>query len=399
VAEERRWDASGNEQQHRPLSFVAARPYDVLVIDPRPLEARVPAWRRRRLPRLALLLAVLIVPAAVAASYSWLTRSGRAGPTGPVRLERTITVSSWGDWLGPLVFSRNGQTLAALGMENAYLYNPVTDARKSVWTNHDPLHDNPTDLALSPDGKTLIIANDGERSMFLWNIATQKVTATFPDPRNATIYDTALSPDGKLMAESADWAGHTYLWNMVTQRYTAVLSNPDFGVDPLAFSPDGTTLAVGNGAVGDGRRFGQIALWNVARRKIRASYQTPDRVEVQSVAFSPNGTLLAATGIRTAYLWDVTTRHLTATLTGPRGAVIRDIAFSPDGRMLAAIFTSNAACIWSLTTGKIVATMPDPANTEIASLAYSPDGKTLAVGDYDSHIYLWNVSQTDEPRG
>jgi WD40 repeat protein len=350
-------------------------------------------WRRRPLV-LALLLAALVV----AASYSWLTWFGHARPTGPVRLERTITVSPFGDWLGRLAFSRDGQPLAALGSENAYLYNPVTDTRTGVWTNHDPRYDNPTDLAFSPDGKTLIIANNGQRSMFLWNIAAGKMTATFPNPTNAYIYNAALSPDGKLVAESADWAGRTYLWNMVTRRYTAMLTDPGFGVDPLAFSPDGSTLAVGNGAVGDGRGHGQVALWNVARRQISASYRTPDHAQVQSVAFSPDGALLAATGIRRAYLWDVVTGRLTRTLTGPRGAVIRDIAFSPDGRMLAAIFTNNAAYIWSLTTGKVVATMPDPANTEVSSLAYSPDGKTLAVGDYNSHIFLWNVSQTDRPR-
>ena len=38
------------------------------------------------------------------------------------------------------------------------------------------------------------------------------------------------------MAESSDWAGHTYLWNMVTRRFTGELTDPDFGVDPLAFS-------------------------------------------------------------------------------------------------------------------------------------------------------------------
>ena len=65
--------------------------------------------------------------------------------------------------------------------------------------------------------------------------------------------------------------------------------------------------------------------------------------------------------------------------------------------MLAAIFTNNAAYIWNLRTGKIVAVLPDPGNTEIASLAYSPDGKTLAVGDFQSQIFLWDVSGTDQP--
>ena len=47
-----------------------------------------------------------------------------------MRLEGTITVAAFGDWLGPLTFSRDGHTLAALRIENAYLYNPVTHAQR-----------------------------------------------------------------------------------------------------------------------------------------------------------------------------------------------------------------------------------------------------------------------------
>jgi len=313
-----------------------------------------------------------------------------------VRLDRTITVAPFGDALAPLVFSPDGQTLAALGFEKAYLYNLTTRRRAGTWTNPDPVHNNPTDLAFSPHGEELVISNSGERSGIVWDIATRTVTSTIPNPPNEFIYNTALSPDGKLLAESSDWAGHTYLWDTVTRHYAGVLTDPGFGVDPLAFSPDGSTLAVGDGAVGDpGRGYGRIALWNIAGRTIRASYQAPNQGEVQAVAFSRNGALLAASSIDRAYLWDVTTGQQTRTLAGPPGAVIREIVFSPDGRMLAAAVTSNAACIWNLTTGKIVATMPDTGNSEIASLAYSPDGKTLAVGDYHGHVYLWNVSKTD----
>ena len=350
--------------------------------------------RRPGRPKVVLLLTGLcLAAAAVTGSCSLL---GQPDWAGPVRLEATLTVSKDLDWLGPLAFSPDGKRLAALGMVRAYFYDPVTHRRTGIWRVRDTRRDAPTSLAFSPDGKTLIISDNGGHSAFVWNVEAQRVATMFPNPPNVNIYDTALSPDGRLMAESSDYAGHTYLWNIVTRRYTGVLTDPDFGVDPLAFSPDGTTLAVGDGAIGRGKHFGQIALWNIKRRTIRATYQTSDQVQVQSVTFSPDGDLLAATGIRSIDLWHPATGQRAGTLTGPRGAVVRDIAFSPDGRMLAAIFTNNAAYIWNLRTARIAAVMPDPGNTQIASLAYSPDGKTLAVGDYQSQIFLWNVGRTDQ---
>ena len=330
----------------------------------------------------------------------WQYSTGPAGPTGPVRLERTITVSPPGQWLRPIVFSRDGRTVAALGSEKAYLYSPSTGRRAGVWSDPDTFHDNPVDLAFTPDGKALVISDRGDRSAYLWNVDTSTVAAAFPNPPNAYIDDAALSPDGTLLAEVPNWAGHTYLWNMVTRRYVAVLNDPGYGVESLAFSPDGAILAVGDSTdFGPRGHHGWVALWNVASRKINTSYRLPHHADVQSVAFSPDGTLLAAASIHRVYLWDVATGQLIQTLTGPRGSVIRQIAFSPDGPMLAAVDTSTAACIWDLATGKIVATMPDPSNAEIASIAYSPDGKTIAVGDFHSHIFLWNVSQTDrQPR-
>jgi len=232
--------------------------------------------RRRGGPSAVLLLTSLcLVAAAVAASCSLLSRPGSVGPVGPVRLKAMLTVSKGLDWVGPLSFSPDGKNIAALGMVTAYLYDAVTHRQKGTWRVRDTRHDAPTSLAFSPDGKTLIISDSGAHSVFVWNVAAQRVTTTFPNPRNAFIYNTALSPDGRLMAESSDWAGHTYLWNMVTQRYTCMLTDPDFGVDPLAFSPDGATLAVGNGATGHGKDFGQIALWNIKRRTIRGAASVP----------------------------------------------------------------------------------------------------------------------------
>jgi WD40 repeat protein len=349
------------------------------------------ARRHRRAYRRALLAAAVIVVVAVAAGDWSAARSSGPRPTGPVRLQRTISTGDEGDWLESLAFSPDGRRIAAAGFEHAYVYDTGTGRRAGVWVNRDPRHDRPSAVAFSPDGVHVIISNLGQRSGYRWNVQTGQVEASFPDPEtNLVVYDSALSPNGRLMAESSERAGETYLFDVAAGRYVGVLNNPDFGVDPLAFSPDGTTLAVGNGSAGRGRGFGQVALWKVARRTITATFPTPARATVGAVAFSPDGTELAVASPDRVYVLDVASGRVITTLAGPPGDVLWDIAFSPGGRVLAAI-AAKGAFLWRLDSGQIIATMPDPGQTEVASLAYRPGGRQLAVGDMRGHIYLWRV--------
>lgn len=79
--------------------------------------------------------------------------------------------------------------------------------------------------------------------------ATLAATLTNPEGSNG-VNAVAFSPDGATLA-LGDGYGRTYLWDVATGRVTATLKDPGSGsssVDAVGFSPDGKTLAIAVGA-------------------------------------------------------------------------------------------------------------------------------------------------------
>ena len=153
----------------------------------------------------------------------------------------------------------------------------------------------------------------------------------------------------------------------------------------VAFSPDGTTLAAGTAD-------GMIQLWDIATKTKTATLESSDYV-VSEVAFSPDGTTLAAgMGDGTVTLWKVATETKTATLVAGDGAAY-SVAFSPDGTTLATGMGDGTVTLWKVATKTKIATFPKHGEY-IQSVAFSPDGITLAVGalDNDNTVKLWNVA-------
>jgi len=111
--------------------------------------------------------------------------------------------------------------------------------------------------------------------------------------------------------------------------------------------------------------------------------------EIYSLAFSPDGTLLAsASGDRTIRFWDVRTGRLSRVIDGHTGAV-HALIFSPNGRVLASGSRDSTARIWDVGTGKELKAFGAPFDT-IRSLAFSPNGKLLAGGGDGGSLRLWD---------
>lgn len=105
---------------------------------------------------------------------------------------------------------------------------------------------------------------------------------------------------------------------------------------------------------------------------------------VRGVAFTPNGTVLAAAGGNTddfsIHIWEVASGQSLGTLPGHTG-IIWDVAFSPDGQMLASVSSDKTAKIWDWRNGTLLKSLDFPG--EVSSVSFSPNGQTLAVGGVD----------------
>ena len=124
-----------------------------------------------------------------------------------------------------------------------------------------------------------------------------------------------------------------------------------------------------------------------------------DYVYVTSVAFHPNGTILA-TGSSDwkAKLWkpDGSSWTCIATLEG-HVAPVNSVAFNPTGHILATGSSDRTAKLWQLlpdsSSGTCIATLEGHTG-RVTSVAFDPTGHILATGSTDGTAKLWNNSGT-----
>src|ERR1700761_8610860 len=101
--------------------------------------------------------------------------------------------------------------------------------------------------------------------------------------------------------------------------------------------------------------------------------QSGHQGKVNSLAFSPDGRMIASAGSdSTIKLWDTSRGLLIRTLSGHLAAV-RAVAFSPDGKSLVSGSQDHTIRIWDLATGRALKSFEDPQDFWVTGVAYSVD--------------------------
>lgn len=207
-----------------------------------------------------------------------------------------------------------------------------------------------------------------------------------------------LSLAGYRIAPTAE--ARSSLLNSYLQPTVARLHGFPTAAQSVAFTPDGHLLA----AAGLDHI---IRLWdtNSTQRpqELSGPPLTGPTQALYSLAFSPDGTILAAAGADHAvYLWNVTDPNqpqpIGTPLTGP-SSTIYSVAFRPDGQVLAAGSDDKTIWRWELSTPSAPRPLPPLTGPTAAvhSVAYSPDGRMLAAGSADTSVRLWNTSNLNRP--
>jgi RNA polymerase sigma factor (sigma-70 family) len=225
-------------------------------------------------------------------------------------------------------------------------------------------------VAFSPDGRS-VAAEDG-LSISLYDAATGRVRHKLAPTERYHVEDFALSKDGKFLA----WAGmpiriydaHTGKELRQLEGSTAVT---------VAFSPDGKLLASSNGE--------DIVLWDTATYRQFRHWRGGE----VDICFSPDGKRLALLGRDNAvHLWDVGSGKEVCRLAGHS---IRSFAFAPDGKTLASGGMDHKVRLWDARTAKVLRVLEGPSGW-VTAVAFSPDSKILASAGQDCTIRLWDVA-------
>jgi serine/threonine protein kinase/WD40 repeat protein len=172
-----------------------------------------------------------------------------------------------------------------------------------------------------------------------------------------------FSRDGRRLAASGT-AGPVRVWDTGTWERTDFTGTGDQFVRALAWSPDGTQLAL---AVGD-----EVWMWDPATGEVGAKLR-PAGVPLVC-AFTPDGKRLAVAGRGRALELFELDSYRTLTFIG-NPSVVNGLAFDPTGTRLASVGENGLARLWDTASGKEVLTLNGGA--ELHGVAWSPDGKHL----------------------
>jgi WD40 repeat protein len=218
----------------------------------------------------------------------------------------------------------------------------------------------------------------------LVDVASGKVTRRMTGGHDGGFEWVAFDPKGQRLL-TGGFDRRAIVWEVESGRQLLDLRHPgddEFTATAAAWSPDGTMVATAGGA-------GLVALWRVPDGRQVATFKA-DPQWVPSVAFSPDGSLIAAGGYidKQVTLWDVATGKLVGRL--PHPTILARLAFDPAGRTLATLAGDGTVRLWDVASRRQIGlALPGPPG--YGTVGFDPSGNQLVILYGDGTGLVWDV--------
>jgi WD40 repeat protein len=306
-------------------------------------------------------------------------------------------------------FSPDGRTLYTAGDDGRVIVWDVSGDRRlgrpfPTGRGYEGGEENFTPaFALSPDGRALAVARlDGRVDLI--DAETLRRTASFEAFPGRAAVAIDYSADGRRLAVGGEGGG-VGVWDAESgEQLGALLRAPRGPRGPQTLNPRTVdALAFGQGdLLAAAEAGGAVRIWDLGRRELlRPPLRLPP--SVLGLAFSPDGSQLAipfgafsGEGPNGVEILDVGSGERVARLSSD--GQVGSVAFSPDGSLLAGGQVDGGALLWATDGWRRVGGPLALGNASALQVEFSPDGHTLATSHSDQTAALWDVA-SQEPIG
>ncbi len=412
---------------------------------------RTSRWCRRKPVRAGLISALVIVFLVGAAGVLWQWQEAEAQRRKANASEAAATQSAQEArekfYAADMIATQQALREGSLGQAQDYLMNHVPqpgepDLRGFEWryffnqAKGNQLHrfighsNMVYCLSFSPDGRWLASGGwDGQ--VFIWDVIEWSLITSFK-PGGGAVFSIAFHVEGDLMAVGT--TSLVTLWQLTDVRKPKLLRQRTASSALVAFVPNSSRIAVGQGAYIYGENGGSVQIWEIEtlnpvksfpesggrfaltadgrfmfsgllHQQIRKSDLATGKElavadfpgSLPSLACSADGRWLVTSSGETAQLWDgVRLVPIRTLLLRDKKTRIDALAFSPDSQLVAVTDSDQLIHIYPVNGDSESAVLRGHRN-EVWPVCFSPDGRLLATGGMDETVCLWDPRLVAKP--
>jgi len=304
----------------------------------------------------------------------------------------------------------------------------VTTGKEVIRLIH---HGDSSGFAFNSNSGLLAVVSDGYTKVYDTGSGQEVSRVVYKAPSRLTTYSRARKvvyhPDGKYVALGSE--ENISIWDITRAREVSKVRHAG-GVNKMAFNQDGRFLATAGGddtvriwETQSGREVKRLGGIQAVIKVKNDEDEENERMNVQSVHFSPQGDLLeietADGAIQVIHLiegkeiargrgavfssdgkymaiqgddlivqiYDLITRKVI--FSTPGIDKVQRWVFSDTGYRLAVINNNNIGIIYEVSEGREISRIS--FDTKVTSLLISPDGKWLATARQDGRIEVWDA--------